>query len=210
MSSPQDSQQTIVAEAPQPPHHLRQRATITSVCVPTLAPLPIHLSCCKQNCNALEPDFQVAGSHTPRPPSKRQKKHIFFGKVFVITTHPELGNYARKGQFKQDLEHGGGLVEHSWEDLFDISLNPQSDGKKSWIETTRADVLWIGNEDIQEALLITDLPTQMQKYLIALALGILCINYKWISHLLKSPWVRVVLHCLSLSLTDRIAQTVAT
>lgn len=211
MSSLLDSQKTAVDEAPLPPNQSRRDGAITPTRTSTSAPAPTPSSTRKRNHDNLETDLRGTGSQTPRPPSKRWKgsPHAFAGKAFITTTHPESNNYTRKGQFRQDLEHGGGLVKEGWENLFKIALHKRSDGKKRWLETTRADVSWIEWEGIREVLLIADSPTQTQKYLIALALGIPCVSFGWIDDVHDSPTVRLIIHS-SLRLTDGIVPTVRT
>lgn len=210
-SAPTDSQLTsaIAAEILLPPSHSHQYAAPTSARVSTSAAAPTQLSGQKRNRNSpAEPDIQAATVLLKR--RKKSCHAIFRGMAFMITNHPALNNYAWKGNFARELKRGGGLVKPNWEEFFHISLNPQSEGTRSWLETTRANISWTGGEDVQEVLLIADSPTDTQKYLIALALGIPCVSYKWVSDTLKldNPKVGIILSCILYYWIDRIIPTV--
>ena len=118
-------------------------------------------------------------SVTSVPAVRGYRKKILAKTGLIVTLSATNGNWEKE---KEDVMNGvkntGGFV------IDDLSTVVRMEGQHSmsnnrWV-ITKADVHWIGNDEIERLFLLADDPNLKPKYLIALALGIPCLSTTWL------------------------------
>ncbi|KAH9935032.1 BRCT domain-containing protein [Fomitopsis serialis] len=98
---------------------------------------------------------------------------------FVVTMSPRVGHWAKeKDRIMQAIKAVGGIVIDNWTDIFSMD-GTYSQGNKRWVAAYK-DISCIVRNDIQRVFLLSDDANAKPKYLIALALGIPCLDTNWV------------------------------
>lgn len=128
----------------------------------------------------LIPSSVVAESPTTRANSNRMakpstQKDEFWSKAgFVITGSSQSADRARITRL---IEEWGGRIFDEWTDVFSPMGNLHDD--KVWV-ATQGDIVFDPASECERVYLLSDVPCRKPKYLMALALGIPCISFRWV------------------------------
>ena len=142
--------------------------------VPILKPVKHHLSPSPSKQSMLSVPL-VRGS----------AKRVLTRTGLIVTLTATNGNWEKeKEKVMNAVKHSGGIV------IDDLTTILRMEGRhlhngNAWI-IKKTDVEWIGDEEIERLFLVADEPNQKPKFLIALALGIPCLNTEWLHESVKS------------------------
>jgi hypothetical protein len=142
--------------------------------VPILKPVKPHLSPSPSKLSMLSVPLVRGGA-----------KKVLTRTGLIVTLTASNGNWEKeKEKVMNAVKHSGGIV------IDDLNTILRMDGRhlehgNAWI-ITKTDVEWIGDEEIERLFLVADEPNQKPKFLIALALGIPCLNTEWLHESVKS------------------------
>ena len=142
--------------------------------VPILKPVKPHLSPSPSKLSLLSVPLVRGGA-----------KKILTKTGLIVTLTASNGNWEKeKEKIMSAVTQSGGIV------IDDLNTILRMDGKhlqngNAWI-IRKSDVEWIGDEEIERLFLVADEPNQKPKFLLALALGIPCLNTEWLHESVKS------------------------
>lgn len=136
--------------------------------VPLVKPVKAHLSPSPSKLSMLS---------VPSVRGDRKKVLAKTGLIVTLTAHN--GDWEKmKIKVMSAVKNSGGLVIDDLCAILRMEGN-HIQGGKAWI-ITKKDVKWIGDEGIERLFLIADEANQKPKFLMALALGIPCLDTKWL------------------------------
>ncbi|KAJ3544929.1 hypothetical protein NM688_g5690 [Phlebia brevispora] len=126
-------------------------------------------------------DTVLEGSSVP-PSSSQSGKLIFHRTAFVLSFSPGFHNVdAKKGSLASSIKKCGGTVLDDWASLFTLDGHYTTTGKKWHIR--KEDVKLSSKYDkLSKVFLLSDEPNHKPRFLIALALGIPCLNVQWLHY----------------------------
>ena len=119
------------------------------------------------------------------PLVRSDSKTVLAKTGLIVTLSASNGKWEKeKEKVMNAVKKSGGIV------IDDLTTILRMDGKhlengNAWI-IKKADVEWIGDEEIERLFLVADEPNQKPKFLTALALGIPCLNTEWLYDSVKS------------------------
>ena len=130
---------------------------------------------------------------------------------FVITLSPNSGNWEKdRVDLTKTITDAGGIVINDWNDILTFQ-GKHTRGDKRWTIDAN-DIKVQKPKGVDRIFLISNDYSQKPKYLIALALGVPCVDAKWIRQMhqgIDTPWSSFLLPAgLSESLGARISQMV--
>jgi len=136
--------------------------------VPVVKPLKPHLSPSPSKLSMLS----VPSSHGGR-------KKLLTRTGLIVTLTASKGNWEKeKEKVMSAVKNSGGIVVDDFNTIVRMEGKHSHSGN-AWI-IRKTDVEWIGDEDIERLFLVADEPNQKPKFLIALALGIPCLDTNWL------------------------------
>ncbi|KAL0946611.1 hypothetical protein HGRIS_012808 [Hohenbuehelia grisea] len=115
--------------------------------------------------------------------STRPQSALFEGTGFVITMSATNNNYQKdKAKMQKYIQSHGGTVIDDWSCVLNL------DGKhikspKRWV-IAQKDIGWRG-KDVDRVFLLSDDANTKPKYLIAIALGVPCVDTQWVESSVK-------------------------
>ncbi|KZT70132.1 hypothetical protein DAEQUDRAFT_668140 [Daedalea quercina L-15889] len=111
--------------------------------------------------------------------SLKSVRRVLVKTGFVVTMSPKNAHWEKtKGKVMQAIKGSGGIVIDNWTDIFAMD-GTYSQGGKRWV-VRYEDIGCTVRHDIEQVFLLSDDCNTKPKYLIALALGIPCLDYNWI------------------------------
>ncbi|KAH9843071.1 uncharacterized protein C8Q71DRAFT_699731 [Rhodofomes roseus] len=158
--------------------------------------------------NSPSPSKMALGSAASTKSARR-----LLGKTgFVVTMSPRVDEWEKeKDKIMQAIKGVGGIVIDNWTDVFAMEGALSQSGKR-WI-AKYDDIRCVVRNDIQRVFLLSDDYNAKPKYLIALALGIPCLDTSWVLHSVgdgqEKDWQQYLLPAgLCESLDTRVSQLV--
>jgi hypothetical protein len=142
--------------------------------VPILKPVKPHLSPSPSKLSMLSVPLVRGGA-----------KKVLARTGLIVTLTASNGTWEKeKEKVMNAVKHSGGFV------IDDLTTILRMDGRhlqsgNAWV-IKKTDVEWVGDEEIERLFLVADEPNQKPKFLIALALGIPCLNTEWLHESVKS------------------------
>ncbi|KAG6866984.1 hypothetical protein C0991_003900 [Blastosporella zonata] len=121
-----------------------------------------------------------SGQSTATVPSRRPGRSSIFEKTaFVVSVSSGEGNWEREREsLMSAIQNNGGVIVNDWSDVIDLK-GEYSDYNNQWV-ITKKKAKWIGAGGIERMFLLADQPSFKAKFLIALALGIPCLEVAWL------------------------------
>ncbi|KAG9318665.1 hypothetical protein JVU11DRAFT_758 [Chiua virens] len=151
------------------------------------------------------PSRQSVASTTP---GKVQRELVKTG--FTVTISPKNAIASRtKDEAMRAIKQRGGQVIEDWSSVFTME-GKHSQSNKRWTATSQ-DFRWKPDVNLDRVFLLSDDAHQKPKFLLALALGIPCLSFEWLSKEgeLSSDWQPYLLPAgYSDSLCARLSQLV--
>ena len=142
--------------------------------VPIMKPVKPHLSPSPSKLSMLNVPLVRSGS---------QKVLVKTG--LIVTLAASSGKWEKEKETVMNaVKNSGGIVIDDLTTIFRMDGRHLENGN-AWI-IKKADVEWIGDEEIERLFLVADEPNQKPKFLTALALGIPCLNTEWLYDSVKS------------------------
>lgn len=142
--------------------------------VPIIKPVKPHLSPSPSKLSMLSLPLIRGGS-----------KKVLARTGLIVTLTASNGNWEKeKEKVMSAVKHSGGIVIDDLTTILDMDGRHLQNGN-AWI-IKETDVEWIGDEEIERLFLVADEPNQKPKFLMALALGIPCLNTEWLHESAKS------------------------
>lgn len=109
---------------------------------------------------------------------KAQRELVKTG--FVVTINPKNEDPVQtKDEAMHAIKQHGGLVIEDWSSVF-IMEGRHSQSNKRWIATPQ-DFRWRPKVNLDRVFLLSDDAHQKPKFLLALALGIPCLSFEWLT-----------------------------
>jgi hypothetical protein len=113
------------------------------------------------------------------PSVRGNRKKVLAKTGLIVTLSAANGSWEKeKGNVMNAVRNSGGFVVDELNTIIKMEGKFAASNNRWTIE--KADVKWIGNDDIERLFLVADDPNQKPKYLIALALGIPCLSTLWL------------------------------
>jgi len=141
--------------------------------IPILKPVKPHLSPSPSKLSMMSVPLVRGGS-----------KKVLARTGLIVTLTASNGNWEKeKEKVMNAVKHSGGIVIDDLTTIFRMDGRHLLNGN-AWI-IKKTDVEWIGDEEIERLFLVADEPNQKPKFLIALALGIPCLNTEWLHESVK-------------------------
>ena len=110
--------------------------------------------------------------------SKIQQELVKTG--FVVTINPKNKKPVQtKDEAMRAIKQHGGLVIEDWSSVFAME-GKHSQSNKRWIATPQ-DFRWKAEVNLERVFLLSDDAHQKPKFLLALALGIPCLSFEWLT-----------------------------
>jgi hypothetical protein len=117
-------------------------------------------------------------SVTSTTTGKAQRELVKTG--FVVTINPKNEEPTEtKDEAMRAIKQLGGLVIEDWSSVFTME-GKHSQSNKRWIATPQ-DFRWKSELNLDRAFLLSDDAHQKPKFLLALALGIPCLSFDWLT-----------------------------
>ncbi|KAF8136560.1 hypothetical protein EV363DRAFT_1157573 [Boletus edulis] len=139
---------------------------------------------------------------------KAQREFLKTG--FVVTINPKNGEPVQmKDVAMRAIKQHGGFVIEDWSSVFTME-GKHSQSNKRWIAMPQ-DFRWKSEINLDRVFLLSDDAHQKPKFLLALALGIPCISFEWLTKEgeISSDWQQFLLPAgYSDSLGARVSQIV--
>ncbi|KAH0827185.1 hypothetical protein J3R83DRAFT_4878 [Lanmaoa asiatica] len=111
-------------------------------------------------------------------PGKAQRELVKTG--FVVTINPKNEDPIQtKDEAMRAIKQHGGLVIEDWSSVFTME-GKHSQSNKRWIATPQ-DLRWKSEVNLDRVFLLSDDAHQKPKFLLALALGIPCLSFEWLT-----------------------------
>ena len=129
---------------------------------------------------------------------KTQRELIRTG--FVVTINPKNEEPIQtKDEAMRAIKQHGGLVIEDWSSVFTME-GKHSQSNKRWIATPQ-DFRWKSELNLDRVFLLSDDAHQKPKFLLALALGIPCLSFEWLTREDKISLVSFlrILECMALN-----------
>ncbi|KAJ8475105.1 hypothetical protein ONZ45_g15719 [Pleurotus djamor] len=109
----------------------------------------------------------------------RVKSEALTGLGIVITMGPSTKTEVTKEDIAKIVLSGRGVVVDDWSNVVDLAGTYEENNQR-WV-ITQDQVQWIGDCDtISKIFLVSNEANEKPRYLMALALGVPCISYKWL------------------------------
>ena len=113
------------------------------------------------------------------PSIQRNQRKLLAKTGLVITLSSATNKWGKdKDTIMAAVKNTGGTVIDDWGSIFQME-GKHSHSNNKWV-IEKSDVRWIGKDDIEKVFLLSDNANQKPKFLIALGLGIPCVNVSWL------------------------------
>ncbi|KAJ8699887.1 hypothetical protein PTI98_002964 [Pleurotus ostreatus] len=121
--------------------------------------------------------LSISSTAGPRPTSSVLSEY-----GIVITLSP--GSTMTKDKIANAVRGGGGAVIDDWTTVLSLDGKYDRDGRR-WV-ITQGEIAWIGNIDqTRKVFLVSDECNEKPRYLVAVALGVPCLSYRWVEACIK-------------------------
>ncbi|KAF9535266.1 hypothetical protein CPB83DRAFT_779065 [Crepidotus variabilis] len=125
-------------------------------------------------------------------PVRGSRTKVLSGTGLIVTLTAANSKWEKeKEKVMTAVKNSGGTVVDDLNTIFKME-GRHTHGNNAWL-IKKKDAQWIGDEEIQRLFLIADEPNQKPKYLIALALGIPCLETTWLYESVddsnEKPWL---------------------
>ncbi|KAL4261295.1 BRCT domain-containing protein [Pleurotus pulmonarius] len=121
--------------------------------------------------------LSISSTAGPRPTSSVLSEY-----GIVITLSPD--STLTKEKIANVVRGGGGAVIDDWTSVLSLDGKYDRDGRR-WV-ITQGEIAWIGNIDqTRKVFLVSDECNEKPRYLVAVALGVPCLSFKWVEACIK-------------------------
>ncbi|KAG5220878.1 DNA repair protein [Salix suchowensis] len=125
--------------------------------------------------------LSISSTAGPRPTSSVLSEY-----GIVITLSP--GSTMTKDKIANAVRGEGGAVIDDWTSVLSLDGKYDRDGRR-WV-ITQGEIAWIGNIDqTRKVFLVSDECNEKPRYLVAVALGVPCLSYRWVEACIKEGFV---------------------
>ncbi|KAF7799624.1 hypothetical protein EIP86_010862 [Pleurotus ostreatoroseus] len=123
---------------------------------------------------------EIVPKEGPALPASSASKQLFYKTAFILTFAPKCDNLdALKTTLDSLITQQGGEVIEDWGLLFTLHGHPLAGGKKWRIKPEDVGLTSKGGE-FKRVLLLSNETSHKPRFLIALALGVPCVNVQWL------------------------------